>query len=56
MWALMIIIYYYGASSSIVITSIDNFTSEKKCIEAGQQSKLLVKKTLRDIDYICIEK
>lgn len=44
-----------GDGNSNATTTVPNFSSEKECVTAGEQSKKLVAGSVKALEYVCIK-
>jgi hypothetical protein len=55
---ILVLFLYAGTFSkgdSVALTSIPGFATEQACAAAGQKAEALVKNTLKDSRFICVQ-
>lgn len=45
----------FGKTDSNATTSIPNFATESECLVAGEKTSLLVKGTIKEVNYVCVK-
>jgi hypothetical protein len=55
---ILVLFLYAGSFSkgdSVALTSVPGFATEAACMAAGDKSQALVKNTLKDARFICVQ-
>jgi hypothetical protein len=56
-WILILFVHagVISDKDSMAITNVPGFKTEAACIASGKQSESLVKRTTKDVRYVCVK-